>query len=146
MFVRGNPSVRSPYSIKLLTKLKLLSLVMNRRDPNSSAELRDKITYERLKLIEFFLNLLTTFTFTDSPYPYQIGFQDPATELMEGIIDLHHDVIFFLILVVVVVAYILFRLVIGQGLKNNVEKASQIYLHNKLMPTKIQHNALIEIV
>jgi heme/copper-type cytochrome/quinol oxidase subunit 2 len=39
----------------------------------------------------------------DSAVPYQINFQDPASPIMEGIIDLHHDIMFFLIIVVVFV-------------------------------------------
>ena len=33
----------------------------------------------------------------DTPSPRQITFQDPATGIMEGIIDLHHDLFFILI-------------------------------------------------
>ena len=32
----------------------------------------------------------------DAAEPWQIGFQDPATPVMEGLIDLHHDLMFFL--------------------------------------------------
>jgi hypothetical protein len=35
-------------------------------------------------------------SFADTPTPWQMGFQDPATASMEGIIDLHHDICFFL--------------------------------------------------
>jgi heme/copper-type cytochrome/quinol oxidase subunit 2 len=38
----------------------------------------------------------------------QINFQNPATLVMDGVIDLHHDIMAFLILIVAVVAYILF--------------------------------------
>jgi heme/copper-type cytochrome/quinol oxidase subunit 2 len=38
----------------------------------------------------------------------QINFQNPATLVMDGIIDLHHDIMTFLILIMVVVSYILF--------------------------------------
>jgi len=38
---------------------------------------------------------LFLFLFADSANNYQFGFQDPATFLMEGIIDLHHDIMFF---------------------------------------------------
>ena len=31
----------------------------------------------------------------DSPVEWQAGFQDPATSAMEAIIDLHHDLMFF---------------------------------------------------
>ena len=31
----------------------------------------------------------------DAPYSWQIGFQNPATAIMEGIINFHHDLFFF---------------------------------------------------
>jgi cytochrome c oxidase subunit 2 len=38
-----------------------------------------------------FLNFLL-----DSASPWQTFFQDPATPVMEGIINLHHDLMFFI--------------------------------------------------
>ena len=35
------------------------------------------------------------FSFADYPVEYQFLFQDPATPIMEGIIDLHHHIFFF---------------------------------------------------
>jgi len=35
--------------------------------------------------------------YCDAPEPWQLGFQDAATPIMEGIMALHHDVFFFLI-------------------------------------------------
>ena len=37
----------------------------------------------------------TYFTFLDIAEPWQLGFQDPATPVMEGIINFHHDLMFF---------------------------------------------------
>ena len=37
----------------------------------------------------------------DAPTPWQMGFQDPATAAMEGIVDLHHDICFFLVTILV---------------------------------------------
>jgi cytochrome c oxidase subunit 2 len=48
----------------------------------------------------------------DAPKAWQFGFQDPATPVMEGIINLHHDVMFFCILIVVFVCWMLARTVI----------------------------------
>jgi len=39
----------------------------------------------------------------DSPRSWQVNFQDPATKIMEDIIDLHHDIMFYLILICVFV-------------------------------------------
>jgi len=53
-----------------------------------------------------FLNI----SYTDSAVPWQIGFQDPATPIAEGIINLHHDIFFFVILVFIVVAWLMIRI------------------------------------
>ena len=46
-----------------------------------------------------YLLLLALFSFhtsySDASTPWQLGMQDPATPIMEGIIDFHHDVMFF---------------------------------------------------
>lgn len=39
------------------------------------------------------------FTIFDSATPWQIGFQDAATPVMEGITNLHHDLMFFLVFI-----------------------------------------------
>jgi cytochrome c oxidase subunit 2 len=45
----------------------------------------------------------------DSPEAWQIGFQDPATPLAQGIQDLHHDIMFFMIFVLTFVVWMLGR-------------------------------------
>jgi hypothetical protein len=37
----------------------------------------------------------------DIGYKYQFGFQDPGSNVMESIINLHHDIMFLLIFIVV---------------------------------------------
>ena len=41
--------------------------------------------------------------------PWQLGFQDPATPIMEGIVNLHHDVMFLIVLIGVFVGYLMVR-------------------------------------
>lgn len=41
---------------------------------------------------------------------FQIGFQDPATPIMEGIIDLHHNIMFYLIVITGLVIYMLIQI------------------------------------
>ena len=48
-------------------------------------------------------------SFLDIPVQGQIGFQDAATAVMHGIINLHHHIFFFLIVVCIFVFYIFFR-------------------------------------
>jgi cytochrome c oxidase subunit 1 len=47
----------------------------------------------------------------DAPEDWQMNFQDPATPVMEKIIDLHHDIQYFLIIIVVAVLWMLVRTV-----------------------------------
>lgn len=43
--------------------------------------------------------------FFDTPKNYQLGFQDPATPIMSGIIDLHHSIFFYLLLILISVLF-----------------------------------------
>lgn len=40
----------------------------------------------------------------DAAVPHQLNFQTPATAIMEKIVDLHHDLMFFIIAIVVFVS------------------------------------------
>lgn len=81
----------------------------------------------------------TTSTFSqkgalaDAPEPNQLGFQDPATPAMEGVIDLHHDICFFLTIILVFVVWMLFRTVFHFHIRTNP------------VPEKIIHGALVEL-
>lgn len=69
----------------------------------------------------------------DHPQAWQLGFQDTATPIAEGIVDLHHDIVFFLVIISVFVLYLLIRVVtMFHEAKNN-------YI-------KIVHGKVIEIV
>jgi len=41
--------------------------------------------------------------------PWQFGFQIPASPVMEGIVNFHHDLFFFLVVIIGFVAYVLWR-------------------------------------
>ena len=63
-----------------------------------------------------------------------MGFQDPATPIMEGIIDLHHDICFFMIMILIFVIWMLARTLYHfQYTKNPI-------------PEKIIHGTAIEIL
>ena len=53
--------------------------------------------------ITIYFGTLNNFNY-DAPVADQKGFQDPATPIMEGIIDLHHDLVFFMILISIFVS------------------------------------------
>lgn len=46
----------------------------------------------------------------DAPTAWQMNFQTPATEIMEKIVDLHHDLMFFIVVIVVFVSWMLSRI------------------------------------
>jgi hypothetical protein len=48
----------------------------------------------------------------DAPVPYQLSFQDPATPGMEGIVDLHHEVMFFVLIIIIFILWMLFRVAV----------------------------------
>ena len=74
-----------------------------------------------------------TYSFCDHAQAWQLSFQDPATPIMEGIVDLHHDIMFFLVIVCVFVLYLLVRVVLN-------------YLATKDNYYKVVHGKVIEIV
>ena len=55
--------------------------------------------------------LLTPVIKTHIGYPKQYLFQNPATPVMEGIINLHHDIVFILFVVIGLVLWLLFAIV-----------------------------------
>ena len=76
----------------------------------------------------FFVRIL------DAAEPWQTGFQDPATPVMEGIINLHNDIMFFLIVIGCLVGWVLFRTCAGYDESINAT------------PSKVVHGTAIEIV
>jgi cytochrome c oxidase subunit 2 len=52
-------------------------------------------------------NFLFLFSFNDAPYPWQIGFQDPASPGFTGITVLHDNICYFLVLIILSVFWIL---------------------------------------
>jgi cytochrome c oxidase subunit 2 len=56
-------------------------------------------------ILKQFINIINS----DAASPWQLGFQDPATPVMEGIINFHNDLMFFIILVAIFVTFLLGR-------------------------------------
>jgi heme/copper-type cytochrome/quinol oxidase subunit 2 len=67
-----------------------------------------RVTVTKASLL---FSLLGNETLLGLPTPGQIGFQTPATPIMEGLIDLHHDIMFFLVFIIVFVLYLLIVIV-----------------------------------
>jgi cytochrome c oxidase subunit I len=73
------------------------------------------------------------------------GFQDPATSVMEGILNLHHDIMFFMILILIFVSWLMYKTIVLFSVKNN---KFWYYTTNsdERYPSNIQHNSVLEIV
>jgi cytochrome c oxidase subunit 2 len=73
-------------------------------------------------------------TFLDYAHPWQISFQDPATPVMEGIIALHHDLMFVLSIIGTAVTWLLLR-------------TTYLFYHkNNPVASNITHGTTIEII
>lgn len=68
----------------------------------------------------------------DAPTPWQMNFQTPATEIMEKIVDLHHDIMFFIILIVTFVSWILGNIIFQFGAQNH-ETTRTSFSHHTLI-------------
>lgn len=84
----------------------------------------------------FFVCLHTRPVCLDAPESWQMTFQDPATPIMEGIIDLHHDISFFLIIILFFVLWMLARTLYYFQFSSRFNQ----------LPEKILHGTVIEIV
>ena len=84
-------------------------------------------------LVSLFL-FINNIAYSDYAHPYQVSFQDPATPVMEGVISLHHDLMFVLTIIGVFVGWVLFR-------------ATYMFHHKRNpVPSDITHGATIEVV
>ena len=70
----------------------------------------------------------------DAPEAWQLGFQDAATPMMQGIIDLHHDILFFLVVIIIFVSWMLVRTLWHFNATSNP------------IPARIVHGTTIEII
>lgn len=70
----------------------------------------------------------------DQPTPWQMLFQDPQTQAMEGIVDLHHDICFFLITILILVLWLGARIVYR-------------FHHTRMpVPERFNHHTNLELV
>ena len=72
----------------------------------------------------------------DYPEPWQFGFQDPATPAMDGLIDLHHDIMFFLVFIIVFVMWMLGAIIMYFN-----EKTVNAWAGENYKASRVYHNA-----
>lgn len=94
----------------------------------------------------------TYLTIFFSKYNLGLTFKDPATDIMEGIIDFHHDIQFYLIVIVTFVAWMLFSIVYEFGFSMYVGSSfssfSKVLYMRKasLLTQRVTHGTMLEIV
>lgn len=148
MFVYGKAGRKNPYSIALLTQMQLVELLLTNKSLIKKA---DNVKSIAIKFSVFGL-------FSDAALDWQFGFQDPASAVMEGIIDLHHDVMFYLIWIIVIVTFLMFEFIIGEWKLSEMASLLRGDSSSKdiskeetgavlpQLPPKVQHNTTLEIV
>nr|WVH37065.1 cytochrome c oxidase subunit 2 [Meteora sporadica]WVH37087.1 cytochrome c oxidase subunit 2 [Meteora sporadica] len=70
-----------------------------------------------------------TETNCDVPEAWQLGFQDPATPIAEGLIDLHHTINFFLAVILVFVTWLIIRSIVIY--KDRGQKSEWSFFHGQ---------------
>nr|UFP91282.1 cytochrome c oxidase subunit 2 [Phaeoplaca camptidia] len=90
-----------------------------------------------LLILTYFFNL-TDYSLTiycDAPRPWGIYFQDSATPQMEGLVELHDNILFYLVIILFSVGWILWSIV-------------RSFLNNKLPVSYkyVSHGTLIELI
>lgn len=90
------------------------------------------------------MNLLKN-SFLDYAIPNQLGFQDPASPLMSGLINLHHYIMFFLVIVVFFVFMMIYFVLVSFTIygKSSVQNFLKI---KKLYDVDLFHNTSIEVI
>jgi cytochrome c oxidase subunit 2 len=73
---------------------------------------------------------------TDSSSSWQMCFQDSATPVMEGIINLHHDLMFFIVLIFFFVFVVLSRTLLFYSTGFIIDTESR----------KVVHGTAIEVI
>jgi len=68
-----------------------------------------------------------------------VAFQTPATPILEGIVDLHHDIMLFLVFIIVFVLYLLAVIIVEFGVKG--ESTIHGYAGDNVV-----HNTPLEII
>lgn len=79
-------------------------------------------------------SLIWVYSYADAPAPWQMGFQDSATKSMQGIVDLHHDICFFLVTILVFVLWLGVRIVIA------------FHHTRQAVPERFNHHTNLELI
>ena len=91
------------------------------------------------------MTFLSVLLFADYPRPWQVSFQKPATTMMEGIIDLHHDIFTFLVIILVFVTFMIGTVLVRYQ-ASFVSQNARIPVMQYHNAHGVTHNTTLEIV
>ena len=91
--------------------------------------------YGQYYLISLMAQQIRDFDFNDSPRPWGIYFQDSGTPQMEGLTELHDNIMFYLVIILFAVAWIL--LSVMKSFNHNVSPIAYKYTN---------HGTLVELI
>lgn len=81
------------------------------------------------------MTYINNFIRNDAPEPWQLGLQDSASPISEGILRIHNEIIYYLIIILVSICWIIVSIIIRYNQSNN--KFQYKYLnHGKIVPTR----------
>ena len=80
------------------------------------------------------MSILSLFSFNcDAPRPWGMYFQDTASPQMEALVELHDNIMFYLVIILFGVAWILISII-------------RNYVRNKISNKYLNHGTLIELI
>nr|QUQ05883.1 cytochrome c oxidase subunit 2 [Neoconidiobolus thromboides] len=80
-------------------------------------------------------NIINSIIINDAPEPWQIGFQDSASPIAEGILRIHNEILYYLIVILVLICWVLTSIIVKYN--ENSNKIKYKYLN---------HGTLIELI
>jgi heme/copper-type cytochrome/quinol oxidase subunit 1 len=90
----------------------------------------EKRGFNITKSLAGFLYMISYDTLLGIPEHNQLSFQLPASPIMEGIIDLHHDIMFILVFISIFVLYMLVTIVVLFGERDNDTRNTSAVSHH----------------
>lgn len=84
-----------------------------------------------MKMLTEFFKTINVVAFCDAPEAWQLGTQDPATPVMEGMIFFHNYLLFFLIVIGIFVCWLLFQVIVN--FNENANPVAQKFTHSSTL-------------
>lgn len=90
-----------------------------------------------------FLNLFLNKVVAERSQDWQVGFQIPASPVMEGIVHFHHDIFYILVMIVFFTFFLIFRCLMRFGYTNPHKELEERQDSTKIV---FSHASLLEII